>query len=81
MPNLKIYGGDPKTNTTRVRVLTVNFGGAFVIAKVCGFEYTQGVSLATSGFDSLSADVPAQVLYFSQTKVTKRIIIMILVKN
>jgi hypothetical protein len=66
---LDIYAGDPKTNPTLTKVIKYGAATPFTVFKVCGLEYKQGASLAISGFDSFSADVPAKVLYYAQTKV------------
>jgi hypothetical protein len=73
-PDVKIYAGDPKTNPTKVKVISISNSGQNSVTKVCGLEFKQGVSMAASGFDSFSADVPAKILFFTQTKVPKRIL-------
>jgi hypothetical protein len=66
---LNIYAGDPKTNPTKVRVLKTALAGSFLVVNVCGLEFKGAASMAPSGFNSFSKDVPAKAFFFAQTKV------------
>jgi hypothetical protein len=70
---LNIYAGDPKTNPTTVSVVRAQSAGPFVALKVCGLKFKQGASMATAGFNTFNADVPAKVLFYTNTKVCENI--------
>jgi hypothetical protein len=72
--NLNIYAGDPKTNPTKTSIVKVINGGPFMVYKVCGLKFQQGASMAASGFISFNADMPAKVLFFTNTKVSENIL-------
>jgi hypothetical protein len=66
---LTIYAGDPKTNPAKASIVNGTTATSYSVLKVCGLQFKQSASMALSGFNSFSADVPAKVLYFSKTKV------------
>jgi hypothetical protein len=69
MDLLTIYAGDPKTNPAKASIVSGTNATFYSVVKVCGLQFKQSASMALSGFNSFSADVPAKVLYFSKTKV------------
>jgi hypothetical protein len=68
---LNIYAGDPKTNPTKMSIKGVAGAGPFYVIKVCGLEFKQGASMATSGFVDISAERPAKLLFYTNTKVSE----------
>jgi hypothetical protein len=68
---LNIYAGDPKTNPTKMKIVRNAIGGPFVIIKACGLKFKQGASMATSSFIDFNADMPAKVLFYTNTKVSE----------
>jgi hypothetical protein len=70
---LSIYAGDPKSNPTKASAVRAKGGGPFAVLKVCGLQFKQAASMAKSGFNSFSADVPAKALFFAFNKVYTRI--------
>jgi hypothetical protein len=67
---LTVYAGDPKTNPAKASIVNGTTAASFYsVVKVCGLQFKQSASMALSGFNSFSADVPAKLVYFSNTKV------------
>jgi hypothetical protein len=66
---MNIYAGDPKTNPATAKAVNVTNASFYSVLKVCGLQFKQSASMALSGFNSFTANVPAKVLYFSETKV------------
>jgi hypothetical protein len=70
---MSIYAGDPKTNPTMASGVTAApAGSAYAVIKACGLQFNKYASMAKSGFNSFSTDVPAKLVFYAESKVSEK---------